>query len=86
MSIKEPDTVYVTVGRRSGKTMIQARQIKELMKSGKKVVLIEPKCTSRHIKGRPAIDLHVDPGILTPERMERANQILDMILKGEQHG
>lgn len=83
MSIKEPDTVYVTVGRSSGKTMLQDRQIKELMKSGKKVVLIEPKCTSRHIEGKPAIDLHVDPGILTPARMERAEQILGMFLKGE---
>lgn len=83
MSVKEPDTVYVTVGRGSGKTMIQARQIEELTKAGKKVVLIEPKYASKHIEGKRPIDIHVDQDILTPERMERANRMLEMILKGE---
>lgn len=80
---KDSDTVYVTVGRGSGKTRIQARQIEELMKSGKKVVLVEPKYTSKHIEGKTPVDLYVDQGILSPERMERAEKILSMFLKGK---
>lgn len=83
MSVKEPDTVYITVGRACGNTSGLLKYYEEVIKSGKKVVLIDPKCTSRHIKGRPIMDMHTDLDILTPERMERANQILDMILKGE---
>ena len=83
MSVKEPDRVYITVGRSSGKTMIQARQIEKLLESGKKVVLVEPKYTSKHIEGKTPVDLYVDPGILSPERMERAEKILSMFLKGE---
>ncbi len=81
MSVKDSDTVYVAIGRRSGKTMIQARQMEELMKSGKKVVIVEPKYTSRHIKGKPCFDdTIVDRDILSRERIERADRMLNMIL------
>ena len=79
--MKDNDTVYVQIGRGSGKTMIQDRQIKELIKSGKKVVLIEPKLTSKQTRGIRCEDIFTDRDILTRERMERADQILNMILK-----
>lgn len=77
------DTIYVMVGRSCGKTIALARELEEICKSGKKVVLVEPKYSSRHIEGKRPIDLYVDRGILTPERMERAEQMLRMLLKGE---
>ena len=77
MTPKDSDTVYVTIGRRSGKTMIQARQMEELMKSGKKVVLVEPKLASKRN------DWLIDRDILDPERMKRAELMLNKILKGE---
>ena len=79
--MKDNDTVYVQIGRGSGKTMIQDRQIEELIKSGKKVVLIEPKLTSKQTRGIRCEDIFTDRDILTRERMERADQILNMILK-----
>ena len=63
--------------------MIQARQIEELMKSGKKVILVEPKCTSRHVNSQTYANGIVDLDILDPERMKRAEEILNMFLKGE---
>ena len=75
------DVVYIQVGRASGKTMIQAKIIDELMKAGKKVVLIEPKRTP--VRGITCAGAIVDLDILNPEQMERAEKMLNMILKGE---
>ena len=77
------DVVYVTVGRKCGKIVAQARQIEELIKSGKKVVLIEPKLTTERMKGMPYSSGLIDLDILTPDRIERADKIINAILKPE---
>lgn len=76
----DSDRVYVVVGRRSGKTIMQAKIIEELTKAGKTVVPIEPKRTTQ-IKGFTYAGAIVDLDILDPERMARAEQMMNMILK-----
>lgn len=78
----DKDTVYVMIGRRSGKTMMQAKIIDELTKAGKTVVPIEPKRTSQ-TRGFTYAGAIVDLDILDPERMARAEQMMNTILKGE---
>ncbi|MBO5887510.1 MAG: hypothetical protein J6Q60_05765 [Bacteroidaceae bacterium] len=63
--------------------MTQIRIIEELMKSGKKVVLIEPKLTTERMKGMPYSSGLIDLDILTPDRIERADKIINAILKPE---
>lgn len=79
---KDSNNVYVVVGRGSGKTMIQAKIIEEFTKAGKTVVPIEPKRTAQ-TKGFTYAGAIVDLDILDPERMARAEQMLNAILKGE---
>lgn len=76
------NNVYVMIGRRSGKTMMQAKIIDELTKAGKTVVPIEPKRTTQ-TRGFTYAGAIVDLDILDPERMARAEQMMNMILKGE---
>lgn len=75
--------VYVSLGRRCGKTMLQNKYIEELRKSGKEVVLVEPKCVDSKLRGATYAGAIVDLDILSPEQMERAERMLDQILKGE---
>ena len=77
------NAIYVMVGRGGGKTMAWLREIEELVKSGKKVVLVEPKCTTAQTKPVPYSNGVIDWDILTQGQMERAEQISRMFLKGE---
>lgn len=77
------DRVCVSLGRLCGKTMLQHKYIEELRKSGKEVVLVEPKCVDSKLRGTTYAGAIVDLDILSPEQMERANRILDQILRGE---
>ena len=81
------DTVYVLLGRGCGKTLTRNDMIEALIKSGKKVVLIEPKRFSEQQRSIAYSSVLTDLDILTPEAMARAERILNEVLKGEKkHG
>lgn len=79
----DSDTVYVQIGRGNGKHITMLRQIEKLIGSGKKVVLIEPKLVAERTKHIPYSNGLIDLDILDPGAMERAEKMLNTILKGE---
>ena len=75
--------VYVQLGRGCDKLTRRNEMIESLIKSGKKVVFIGSKPTPTRTRGVTYAGAIVDLDILSPERMNRAEQILNEHLKGE---
>lgn len=73
----EPKTVYVMPGRGSCKTSMQLEIYEELLKQDYRVELAKPSTS------KPSYDL-LDYDILTYPELERANRILDELLKKKQ--
>lgn len=80
MEITEPRTIYIYPARGNGKTHIMREIIEAYLADGYEVKFIEPKCTNlRGFTLAPAI---IDVDILTPAQCERAERMLEEILKG----
>ena len=64
--------IYILPARGNGKLARDRERISELLSSGRTVVY-----------GRPKRSIFVDKDILTPERYEQTDRILNELLKGE---
>jgi hypothetical protein len=73
--------VYILPARGSGKPLTERERVYELLASGRKVVYVRPKESKQTCGGRQSW-LLPDKDILTPERYERAEKLLNEFLKG----
>lgn len=73
-------SIYIYPSRGNGKTALMRELIKTYLEAGYEVKFIEPKQTNlRGFTLPPAI---IDKDILTPAQCERAERMLEEILKG----
>lgn len=73
-------TIYIYPSRGNGKTALMRELIKTYQEAGYEVKIAEPKLTNqRGFTLAPAV---IDVDILTPAQCERAERMLEEILKG----
>ncbi len=79
-------TVYICSGRGSGKVETQCRLYKKLIDSGYRLEFIKSTPFSK-LRGRRFEPAIIDKDILHPDKLAKAEQMLNKILKGEiNHG
>lgn len=75
--------VYILPARANGKMAAEREMVDELLASGRKVVYVRPE--KKPVRGITLAGVLLDDGILSWERYERADRILQEILKGERN-
>jgi hypothetical protein len=73
-------TVYIYPSRFNGKTDLVHELVRTYQEAGYEVRFVDPKHSN--LKGSYFRSVFIDKDVLTPARLERAEKILDDILKG----